>query len=129
MRIDDVVAESLEKFERSNADFKKEGVNVAGDEESNAHLSLLGVGANLVRHADEAHPHDGGPNATSRGNCIGGIPRIPPDCRRRRASAAHLTVITRAAWLLSPQSCGPDSGRLRARSRLEVVSHLHRRSS
>ena len=38
-RVDDLVAEALEQLEGRDADLRKEGVDVAGDEEPDAHLS------------------------------------------------------------------------------------------
>ena len=40
-RIDDLVAEPLQQLERGDADFRKEGIDVAGNEEPNAHSFFL----------------------------------------------------------------------------------------
>jgi hypothetical protein len=38
------VAEPLEKFESGDADFRKEGIDIAGNEESDSHEPILSNG-------------------------------------------------------------------------------------
>ena len=42
-RIDDLVAEALQQFERRDADLRKEGIDVAGNEQSYSHGGALSL--------------------------------------------------------------------------------------
>jgi hypothetical protein len=46
-RIVDIVAEPLQKLERGDADVREEGVDIAGNEKTDFHLSLLGLQARI----------------------------------------------------------------------------------